>query len=102
MADDIVARLRALAAIDGCEASRKAANHIEYLERRLTSARNYEENLRRALAKTRHQRDELRRILERGKVNGRDTDIWADHLGGLADGRGGDSVVCNGGVEFDK
>ena len=87
---DHKAALRALAAQDGCEASRRAADHIEYLERRLVSARDYEENLRRALAKVRHQRNELRRILE-GKVNDGTVDLWSDHSGGLD---GGTSVGC--------
>lgn len=91
---DHKAALRALAAIDGCEASRKAADHIEYLERRLISARNYEENLRRSLAKVRHQRNELRRILE-WKVNGGDTDIRADHLGSLDDRASVNHTVCD-------
>jgi hypothetical protein len=60
---DHKAVLRALAAVDGCQASLKAAAHIEYLERQLTSARDYQEQLRRRLAKTRHQRDELKRKL---------------------------------------
>ena len=57
-------KLRALAAEDGCKASLMAADHIEYLERRLISARDYEETLRRKLAKVRHQRNELRRMLQ--------------------------------------
>lgn len=60
--------LRDLAAQDGCQASLKAAAHIEYLENRLAKCRRYEENLRRELAKVRYQRDELRRALE-GKQN---------------------------------
>jgi primosomal protein N'' len=60
---DHKAVLRALAEKDGCRASLKAAEHIEYLERRLVSARDYEERLRRKLAKVRHQRDELARQL---------------------------------------
>ena len=55
--------LRKLAEIDGCQASLKAAAHIEYLERQLTSARDYQEQLRRKLGKVRHQRDTLRRQL---------------------------------------
>jgi hypothetical protein len=67
---DHKAVLRALAASDGCQASLKAADHIEYLERRLVSARDYEETLRRKLSKVRHQRDELRRLLqEKEKLN---------------------------------
>jgi len=60
---DHKAVLRALAAVDGCQASLKAAAHIEYLERQLTSARDYQEQLRRKLGKVRHQRDTLRRQL---------------------------------------
>jgi prefoldin subunit 5 len=61
---DHKAVLRALAERDGCEASKKAADHIEYLEKRLVSARDYEEQIRRKLAKVRHQRDELKRQLQ--------------------------------------
>ena len=60
---DHKAALRKLAAEDGCEASRRAAAHIEYIERRLASSRNYSENLRRKLERVRHQRDTLRRQL---------------------------------------
>jgi hypothetical protein len=60
---DHKAALRALAAEDGCEASLKAAAHIEYIERQLTSSRSYSENLRRKLERVRHQRDTLRRQL---------------------------------------
>ena len=60
---DHKAALRALAAQDGCEASLKAADHIEYLERRLVSSRDYSDNLRRKLERVRHQRNELRRQL---------------------------------------
>ena len=60
---DHKAALRALAAEDGCEASLKAAAHIEYIERQLSSSRNYSENLRRKLERVRHQRNELRRQL---------------------------------------
>ena len=68
---DHKAKLRALAAVDNCQASRQAADHIEYLERRLVSARDYEETLRRKLSKVRHQRDELRRMLdEKDTLNG--------------------------------
>jgi hypothetical protein len=57
---DHKAVLRALAEKDGCQASLKAAAHIEYLEGRIEKAINYEETLRRKLARTRHQRDKLR------------------------------------------
>ena len=60
---DHKAVLRKLAAEDGCEASLKAAAHIEYIERQLTSSRSYSENLRRKLERVRHQRNELRREL---------------------------------------
>jgi hypothetical protein len=60
---DHKAVLRKLAAEDGCQASLKAADHIEYIERQLTSAREYQEQLRRKLGKVRHQRDELKRQL---------------------------------------
>jgi hypothetical protein len=60
---DHKAVLRKLAAEDGCQASLKAADHIEYIERQLTSAREYQEQLRRKLGKVRHQRDTLRRQL---------------------------------------
>jgi len=66
---DHKAVLRKLAEIDGCQASLKAAAHIEYIERQLTSARDYQEQLRRKLGKVRHQRDELRRQLTE-KENG--------------------------------
>ena len=60
---DHKAVLRKLAAEDGCEASLKAAAHIEYIERQLASSRSYSENLRRKLERVRHQRNELRRQL---------------------------------------
>ena len=61
---DHKAVLRKLAADDGCQASLKAADYIEYLERRLVSSRDYEERLRRKLGKARHQRNELARQLK--------------------------------------
>jgi hypothetical protein len=57
---DHKAVLRKLAAEDGCEASLKAADYIEYLERRLVSSRDYEKNLCRKLERVRHQRNSLR------------------------------------------
>jgi chromosome segregation ATPase len=60
---DHKAVLRKLADADGCEASRKAAAHIEYIERRLASALDSVRNLKEKLYKTRHQRNELRRQL---------------------------------------
>ena len=84
---DHKAVLRKLAEIDGCQASRRAAAHIEYLERQLTSARDYQEQLRRKLGKVRHQRDTLRRQLM-GEEHVGNADIRADHSGSLVDGRG--------------
>jgi hypothetical protein len=84
---DHKAVLRKLAAVDGCQASLKAAAHIEYLERQLTSARDYQEQLRRKLGKVRHQRDTLRRQLM-GDENAGVSDIRADHSGGLVNGCG--------------
>jgi hypothetical protein len=84
---DHKAVLRALAEKDGCQASLKAAAHIEYIERQLTSARDYQEQLRRKLGKVRHQRDTLRRQLM-GEEHVGVSDLRADHLGGLVDGRG--------------
>lgn len=92
MANDIVAKLRDLgdrAAFDP-HMHHKAADHIEYLQRRLVSARNYEENLRRALAKTRHQRNELRK-----QINGGHIDLWANHPSGMVDGAGVDCAVSD-------
>ena len=67
---DHKAVLRRLAADDGCEASLKAADYIEYLERRLVSARDYEKNLCRKLERVRHQRNELRRKLKEREHGG--------------------------------
>jgi len=85
---DHKAVLRKLAADDGCQASRKAADHIEYIERQLTSARDYQERLRRKLGKARHQRDELRRQLT-GVENDRSAVVRADYCGDVVDGFGG-------------
>jgi len=60
---DHKAVLRKLAAEDGCEASRRAAAHIEYIERRLASALDSVRNLKEKLHKTRQQRNKLRRQL---------------------------------------
>lgn len=60
---DHKAVLRKLAEEDGCEASRRAAAHIEYIERRLTSALESVRHLKEKLHNTRHQRNELRRQL---------------------------------------
>lgn len=84
---DHKAVLRKLAAEDGCQASVRAADHIEYLERRLVSARDYAENLRRKLAKVRHQRNELYRQLT-GNEHAGAASLSADHFGCLADGCG--------------
>lgn len=60
---DHKAVLRKLAAEDGCQASLKAAAHIEYIERRLTSAIDHVRHLQQKLHSTRNQRNELRRQL---------------------------------------
>jgi hypothetical protein len=61
--------LRKLAAEDGCQASLKAAAHIEYIERRLANALDSVRNLKEKLHNTRHQRNKLRRQLKE-KENG--------------------------------
>jgi len=66
---DHKAVLRKLAEEDGCEASRKAAAHIEYIERRLANALDSVRNLKEKLHNTRRQRNELRRQLKE-KENG--------------------------------
>jgi len=65
---DHKAVLRKLAEEDGCQASLKAAAHIEYIERRLTSAIDHVRRLQHQLHNTRQQRNELRRQLK-GKQN---------------------------------
>ena len=95
---DHKAVLRALAEKDGCQASLKAAAHIEYLERQLTSARDYQEQLRRKLGKVRHQRDTLRRQLM-GEEHVGVFNLRADHFGGLVDGRGCDCDPADPAVE---
>jgi chromosome segregation ATPase len=60
---DHKAVLRALAEKDGCEASKRAADHIEYIERRLASALDSVRNLKEKLHKTRQQRNWMRRQL---------------------------------------
>ena len=60
---DHKAVLRKLAEEDGCQASLKAAAHIEYIERRLVSAMDQIKHLQQKLHNTRHQRNELRRQL---------------------------------------
>jgi len=86
---DHKAALRALAAQDGCEASLKAADHIEYLERRLVSSRDYEKNLCRKLERVRHQRNELRRQLTEKTHGGNiaSCDCCSDLDGGRGDDR---------------
>ena len=92
---DHKAVLRKLAEEDGCEASKRAAGYIEYIEKQLTSSRDYAENLRRKLVRVRHQRDELRRkLMEKG--NGGNISICADHTGDMADGHRDD--CCDGGA----
>ena len=92
---DHKAVLRKLAEEDGCEASKRAAGYIEYIEKQLTSSRDYAENLRRKLVRVRHQRDELRRqLMEKG--NGGNISICADHTGNMADRRGDD--CCDDGT----
>lgn len=61
---DHKAVLRKLADDDGCEASLKAAAHIEYIERRLASALDSVRHLQNKLYNTRQQRNELRRQLK--------------------------------------
>ena len=95
---DHKAVLRKLAEEDGCEASKRAAGYIEYIEKQLTSSRDYAENLRRKLVRVRHQRDELRRqLMEKG--NGGNISICADHTGDMADRRGDD--CCDDGAAVD-
>ena len=95
---DHKAVLRKLAEEDGCEASKRAAGHIEYIEKQLTSSRDYAENLRRKLVRVRHQRDELRRqLMEKG--NDGTTSICADHTGNMADRRGDDHDHSGAAVE---
>ncbi len=61
---DHKAVLRKLADADGCEASLKAAAHIEYIERRLASSLESVRHLKDKLHSTRQQRNELRRQLK--------------------------------------
>jgi hypothetical protein len=65
---DHKAVLRELAATDGCQASLKAAAHIEYIERRLASAMDYQKQLRIKLGRVRFQRNQLRIQLSNPKV----------------------------------
>ena len=67
---DHKAVLRKLADADGCEASRRAADHIEYIERRLASALDSVRHLQNKLYNTRQQRNELRRQLMERKNGG--------------------------------
>jgi hypothetical protein len=96
---DHKAILRALAAKDGCQASLKAAAHIEYIERRLTSALDRVRHLQQKLHSTRQQRNDLRRQLK-GKQNVGISTLCADHLGGVDDGHGHDNHDCNAVVEL--
>ena len=96
---DHKAILRKLAAEDGCRASLNAAAHIEYIERRLTSALDRVRHLQQKLHSTRQQRNELRQQLK-GEQNAGISTLCADHLGGVDDGRGHDSHDCNAAVEL--
>lgn len=85
---DHKAALRALAAEDGCEASRRAAAHIEYIERRLASALESVRHLKEKLHSTRHQRNELRRKLKEKENGGipRGGVAVPDRCGDMGDG----------------
>jgi chromosome segregation ATPase len=86
---DHKAALRKLAAVDDCEASRRAADHIEYIERRLASALDSVRHLKEKLHNTRQQRNELRRQLME-KEHGGDTascNCCSDLDGGRGDDR---------------
>jgi len=85
---DHKAVLRKLAAEDGCQASLKAAAHIEYIERRLTSALDRVRHLQQKLHNTRSQRNELRKKLtERENVgNSCGSAFISDCCGDLGDG----------------
>jgi predicted transcriptional regulator len=91
--------LRALAEKDGCQASLKAAAHIEYIERRLTSALDRVRHLQQKLHSTRQQRNELRQQLKR-KQNAGISTLCADYLGGVDDRCGHDNHDCNAAVEL--
>jgi prefoldin subunit 5 len=56
--------LRDLAEKDGCQASLKAAAHIEYLERRLANSVEKVRHLQQKLHHARSQRNELRQQLK--------------------------------------
>jgi len=96
---DHKAILRALAAEDGCQASLKAAAHIEYIERRLTSALDRVRHLQQKLHSTRQQRNDLRRQLK-GEQNAGISTLCTDHLGGVDDGCGHDNHDRNAAVEL--
>jgi hypothetical protein len=85
---DHKAVLRKLADADGCEASRKAAAHIEYIERRLASALDSVRHLQNKLYNTRQQRNELRRQLKEKENGGipRGSAVVPDRCGDLGDG----------------
>ena len=85
---DHKAVLRKLAAEDGCQASLKAAAHIEYIERRLTSALDRVRHLQQKLHSTRSQRNELRRQLkgEQNVGNSCGSALVPNRCGDLGDG----------------
>jgi len=85
---DHKAVLRQLADADGCEASRRAAAHIEYIERRLASALDSVRHLQNKLHNTRQQRNELRRQLKEKENGGipRGSAVVPDRCGDLGDG----------------
>lgn len=61
---DHKARLRELAAVDGCKTSLMAADHIDYLEKRLEKSRQYEETLRRKVDKWRRRYEQMKAAQE--------------------------------------
>jgi hypothetical protein len=85
---DHKAVLRKLAAEDGCQASLKAAAHIEYIERRLTSALDRVRHLQQKLHSTRQQRNELRQQLkgEQNVGNSCGSALVPNRCGDLGDG----------------
>lgn len=85
---DHKAVLRKLAEEDGCQASLKAAAHIEYIERRLTSALEKVRHLQQKLHKARSQRNELRqKLTEKENVgNSCGSALISDCCGDMGDG----------------
>jgi hypothetical protein len=85
---DHKAVLRKLAEEDGCQASLKAAAHIEYIERRLTSALDRVRHLQQKLHNTRDQRNKLRKkLMEKENVgNSCGSAPVSDCCGDLGDG----------------